>query len=551
VRRRAGRKPAAGRKRRAGAAGRGRAGTSRKRPESASIQIYPNDPAATVGLVPATPVAHEGGEPSYVIQGKRYAPAAYDPGTLEFQYWQGETALERTIRVWEDLFDRDFTSWHDDRPLRVRLRAGKDLNAFYDRKSLQFFYDVDRGTGRTVYAAESLDVVAHETGHAILDVYQPGYWSSVDLETAAFHEAFGDCSALLTTLTDGAVRRGLLEETGGSMRKSNLVSRLAEALGQAIYDNYGPGAVSDPTRLRDANNSFRYAAPTSLPASGGDDVLTAEPHSFSRVFTGAFYDALAWLLARALKQDASEASVESARRLAGRLLGRAVETLPPGEARFAAIAVRMRDIDQHEEGGVATIGIEEAFAGHGMRLPALGARAHRRGSARGGVRGAGTRTGVRAHARAVSPYRALRALDPDRPGGASALRAAIGIGRTARLARRTLPARVGGGVREQLVHEELVPIRHPSLGRLSGVVVRIRCGCTLTRDPGGDLEGASIAPRRDPRPAELARHVRKWARMGAICDARRGGRRSTRELFRGGTPFRVDRGGVLARVYFD
>ena len=94
--------------------------------------------------------------------------------TLAFQYWQGEIALARTIRVWEDLFDRDFSAWQSGRPLRVRLRAGKDLNAFYDRKSLQFFYDVDRKTGRTVYAAESLDIVAHEAGHAVLDVYQPG-----------------------------------------------------------------------------------------------------------------------------------------------------------------------------------------------------------------------------------------------------------------------------------------------------------------------------------------------------------------------------------------
>jgi len=52
------------------------------------------------------------------------------------------------------------------------------------------FYDVDKKTKRYVYAAESLDVVAHEAGHAILDVYQPGFWSTPDLETASFHEAF-------------------------------------------------------------------------------------------------------------------------------------------------------------------------------------------------------------------------------------------------------------------------------------------------------------------------------------------------------------------------
>jgi hypothetical protein len=327
-----------------------------KRRAGPTIRFYPNDPDAPVGLQSATPVEPGVGEPSFTIEGERYAPAPYDPGTLEFQYWQGEVALARTIRVWEDLFERDFTQWHDGHPLRVKLRAGKDLNAFYDRKSLQFFYDVNQKTGRTVYAAESLDIVAHEAGHAVLDVYQPGFWSTPDLETASFHEAFADCSALLVTLTDSAVRMALLEEAAGDWDKSNQVSRLAEALGRAIYDNYGPGALSDPTRLRDARNDFRYADPVTLPPGADDSDLSPEPHSFSRVFTGAFYDAMVWALARALRLGPNVDAIEDARRLLGRLLARAIEKLPPGNARYADVAALMRETDQAEEGGSATVG---------------------------------------------------------------------------------------------------------------------------------------------------------------------------------------------------
>ena len=499
-----------------------------------TVQIFPNDPESTVGLVPATPLPRALGDPPFVIEGRRYAPAPYAPGTLAFQYWQGEVALQRTIHVWEDLFDRDFSAWHAGTPLLVRLRAGKDLNAFYDRKSLQFFYDVDKTTGRTVFAAESLDVVAHETGHAVLDIYQPGYWSSVDLETASFHEAFADCSALLTTLTDPAVRKAFLEEAGGAGRKSNLVSRLAEALGRAIYDNYGPGANSDPTRLRDANNSFRYAPPQSLPPGAPEKELAAEPHSFSRVFTGAFYDTLVWLLAREAKQDAAEVGVERARRLAGRILGRAVETIAPGEARYRAVALRMREIDQTEEGGVASIGIEGAFARHGIRLPALAAPTPRT---------------ARAQA-ARSGYRALSALDPDRPGGAAAIRAALGVPRGARLERSTMPARVGGGVREQFIHRDSITVRHPSLGRFNGVVVRVLCGCTFTRDPAGNIEGGTLAPHPHPTSADIARQLRRWIAMGAI-EPKGGGPRASRELFRARKPFRVGRSGMIERVYFD
>jgi hypothetical protein len=513
------------------------------------IRIFPNDPEATVGLVPATPVAPLDADPSYVIEGRRYAPAPYDPGTLAFQYWQGETALRRTIRVWEDLFDRDFAAWHDARPLRVRLRAGQDLNAFYDRASLQFFYDTDRVTGRAVYACESLDVVAHETGHAVLDVYQPSYWSSADPEIAAFHEAFADCSSLLVTLTDPAVRRGFLEETRAAARSSNLVSRLAEALGRAVHDNYGSDAISDPTRLRDANNSFRYRTPERLPAGGADRVLSSEPHSFSRVFTGAYYDLLIGLIARALRDapEEPEPAVERARRLAGRLLARAIETLPPGAGDYRAVALRMREVDRTEGGGVAASAIEKSFAAHGIPLPALLRR--RKEPAAPRSRGGDALLGHGHGEESRGTYRSLRALDPDRAGGTAAIRAALGLPRGARLERRTWSSRVGGGLREQLIHRDHVVVRDRSLGALSGISVPVICGCTLTREPDGRVEGASLRHHPHPEASQVARWLRAWIARDAIRP--RDGARTAVEHFRARQPFRVTRAGVLERVYFD
>jgi hypothetical protein len=505
---------------------------------SPEIRFYPNDPDAPVGLVPATPITPEAGEPTFTIDGKRYAPAPYAPGTLAFQYWQGEVSLERTIRVWEDLFERDFTQWHDEGPLRVKLRAGKDLNAFYDRKSLQFFYDVDKKTQRAVYAAESLDIVAHETGHAVLDVYQPGFWSTPDLETASFHEAFADCSALLVTLTDPAVRRALLTEAVGNWDRSNQVSRLAEALGRAIYDNYGPGAVSDPTRLRDARNDFRYSDPASLPPGADDSSLAPEPHSFSRVFTGAFYDSFVWTLARALKEKGSgEDAIEGARRHVGRLLARAIEKLPPGNARYADVAALMRAADQAEEGGTATVGIETSFAKHGIALPPLQA-------ARTGRRKAGGRKGV---AGMPSP---LRALDPERPGGLAAMRAALHLPPSAKLARRSAPLKTREGWREQLLHVDEYKIRHRSLGDFDGITVRIPCGCTITRATSGEVDGMTLAPHPHPGPAVVLRSLRPWIRLEAI-HPEWGLKASAREFFRERTPFRLTAEGLLTRVYFD
>ena len=145
---------------------------------------------------------------------------------------------------------------------------------------------------------------------------------------------------------------------------------------------------------------------------------------------------------------------------------------------------------------MASVGIELGFARHGIRLPAL--PVSRRSQARS------------------SPYRALRALDPDRPGGGAALRAALHVSPGARIERTSLPARVGGGVREQYIHRDSIQVRDRSLGRLSGVTVRIHCGCTLTRGPSGDVEGASLAPHPHPSPAEVTRQLKRWMAMDAI-----------------------------------
>jgi Zn-dependent metalloprotease len=82
--------------------------------------------------------------------------------------------------------------------LPVDLDFGADLNAFYDREGLKFFHGA--AAGRTVFSGESPDVVCHELGHAILDSLKPQLFDAASIEVAAFHESFGDMSALLSAL---------------------------------------------------------------------------------------------------------------------------------------------------------------------------------------------------------------------------------------------------------------------------------------------------------------------------------------------------------------
>jgi hypothetical protein len=218
-------------------------------------------------------------------------PDQYHPGTAQFRYWTAAEALRRGADFWAARVP--LTNWEVGQTLNVILDEGPDLNAFYDRKALNFFHGPS--PGGTVYSGESPDVVCHEMGHAILDSFKPQLWGAASDETAAFHESFADISAILSALQLQSLRTAILTDTRGHFYTNSRLSRLAEQLGAAIRAQQ-PDAV-DPDCLRNAVNSFLYQDPNSLPPSAPASQLSSEAHSFSRVFTGAFYEALGSLLA--------------------------------------------------------------------------------------------------------------------------------------------------------------------------------------------------------------------------------------------------------------
>src|SRR5437762_11317133 len=101
-------------------------------------------------------------------------------------------------------------------------------------------------------------------------------------------------SAILSALQVTSLRGKVLDETGGRLNVNSRLSRLAEQLGWAIRQ-LSPTAV-DGDCLRNAANRFFYVDPNALPPSAPSTELSSEVHSFSRIFTGAFLDALSRML---------------------------------------------------------------------------------------------------------------------------------------------------------------------------------------------------------------------------------------------------------------
>lgn len=260
----------------------------------------------------------------------------YQPGTAGFRYWACADALRRAADYWGGLLGP--RKWHSsitDNILKVALDEGVDLNAYYDREALNFFH-APVGD-RMIYSGESPDIVCHEFGHAVLDAIRPQLWDVASFEPPAFHESFGDMSAILSALQLPSIRIAVLEETNQEIYRSSRVSRLAEQLGWAIRQKWPDQVEGDC--LRNAVSSLFYQDPDLLPTSAPAKQLSSEPHSFSRVFTAAFMETLGLMFAGS--GNLTEASLQQVSVDLGQILIKAIMLAPVVPEYFSQIGGHM------------------------------------------------------------------------------------------------------------------------------------------------------------------------------------------------------------------
>lgn len=244
--------------------------------------------------------------------------------------------------------------WAFDGPqLHVLPRAGKWANAYYERdsRSLQFFYfPHPKNQEETIYTSLSRDIVAHETGHAILDGIVPHLYDAITPQSLALHEAVADLTALLSAFRSNKLRKAVLGQTDGSIRDSTAFNSIAEEFGMAR----APG--SDTGSLRSLLNDKTL-----------EDVSRHEPHALSEVLSGALYTVMLEIhqtlkAEYAEKEGRTEYSVSGKALWVGaerfkRMILRALDYLPPGEVSFAdygraiiaADQASHRDDDQERE----------------------------------------------------------------------------------------------------------------------------------------------------------------------------------------------------------
>ncbi|MFN0213999.1 MAG: hypothetical protein ACKVT2_07060 [Saprospiraceae bacterium] len=164
--------------------------------------------------------------------------------------------------------------------------AGYGQNAYYDRrsKSLQFYYYNNPKDQKPVYTCLSADIIIHELAHAILDGIRPHFIESTQIQTAAFHEFFGDISAILNLLRNNEFRANLVDKLGADLEAADVLSNIADEFGRTV--NHKP-------YLRSARNKKTMS---SIEGS-------LEPHEVSEVLTGAMFDLIIKLSKQYIRRE--------------------------------------------------------------------------------------------------------------------------------------------------------------------------------------------------------------------------------------------------------
>ncbi len=250
--------------------------------------------------------------------------------------------------------------------LLVHSHVGANTaNAFYNSESgsTNFFSFTDPKTQEVLRTGMSADVVAHETGHAILDGIRHTYIGSLSVSGGGFHESFADMNSLLTALQDDSVIDRMHADTNGDLSKPNVVSNAAEMLGKAISHMMG-GPETDA--LRTAINNYKYVDEHFLPyidRKNPNQALGQEPHAYSNLFTATFYDVFTGLYNEAAADTSKsfKQAVVSARDTAGRLLFRGIEFGPAADPDYKDIALSMIKADQVDNAGKNRPLLEKVF----------------------------------------------------------------------------------------------------------------------------------------------------------------------------------------------
>ncbi len=319
-------------------------------PGFVNVMVYPQDPfvsAPEVRQMTATYINPGLVSSRFQLRDHLAAPAQPDEQG-NYMFWPGKPEFDQvnsfyyatfTLRMYERYTQRALPWSFQLDHLTIDPHAGFGGNAYYSELDHLLGFNGFQDGKDLIQSSQSADIVSHETGHAILDGMRDLYNESFGLGSNAFHESFGDMTAVLVALHDDSLIERLLDWTGGDLRIDNFISAVAEQVTDRLQAR-GEKIQGRTVYLRNALNKFTDVPFDQLPPSPNDPELelSREKHNYSRLFTGAFYDILVAIYEQMRQVPADRIIIHGVRDIVGNLLTTAIELGPVCELTFSDMA---------------------------------------------------------------------------------------------------------------------------------------------------------------------------------------------------------------------
>ena len=242
----------------------------------------------------------------------------YDIDDLRFRQLNSYAIAARAIDLVELELGRMLSWGFQASRLNVLPHAGLMRNAFYSEatKSVQLF-SFHREDGSPYHTSVAHDVVAHETGHALLDSIRDRYTEISDPETAALHEAIADITAVMAALSFPSIQ-DIITDASGELLDSNVVADVADG-----FTGAGADATAPLRNLAQIRPPEAYEGETS-------------PHTLSLKLSQAAYLTYRrfFSILRSAGRDSFRA-LNLAHKALQRMLVRGLDFLPPAGGTFS------------------------------------------------------------------------------------------------------------------------------------------------------------------------------------------------------------------------
>lgn len=252
-------------------------------------------------------------------EGKPLDPRLNNPQFRQVNAW---AIAKRILEFYEDpsVLGRSVPWGFNGNRLIIKPHAMDKLTETYYNtasKSLEF------GFSDTVFACLSHDIVAHETGHAVLDGIRPFFYDSWTLETAAFHEFIADLTAIMSALRHNYVRNIFTDFLEKNLPEQAFLARIGEEFGHAI----------DKTRnfVRTAENKDTMENVRKWEKECPPDAA----HNSSQVLTGLIYDLLLKLYQGYRRKNKPRAAAWYTTRRLFQMALQPLDFLPPVDVTFS------------------------------------------------------------------------------------------------------------------------------------------------------------------------------------------------------------------------